>query len=69
WGRSDPLKTRKVADLMLAEGFSEDDVDRVLWRNPVAFYGLSGRLNLDVPATDVTHEGNSILRGPQKTEE
>ncbi|MGW3730126.1 TatD family hydrolase, partial [Streptomyces sp. NPDC000851] len=47
----------------LAEGFTEDDVDQVLWRNPVAFYGLSGRLHLDVAATDVTHEGNSILRG------
>ncbi|MFI0510775.1 hydrolase TatD, partial [Streptomyces sp. WSLK1-5] len=63
WGRSDPLKTRKVADLMLAEGFSEDDVDRVLWRNPVAFYGLSGRLRLDVPQAQDLHEGNSILRG------
>jgi predicted metal-dependent TIM-barrel fold hydrolase len=63
WGRSDPLKTREVADLMLAEGFDEDDVDRVLWRNPVAFYGLSGRLALDVTAPDATHEGNSILRG------
>ncbi|MGW4303601.1 TatD family hydrolase [Streptomyces sp. NPDC004376] len=63
WGRSDPLKTRKVADLMLKEGFTEDDVDRVLWRNPVAFYGLSGRLELDVAATEPTHEGNSILRG------
>ncbi|MEU3614605.1 TatD family hydrolase [Streptomyces sp. NPDC006872] len=63
WGRSDPLKTRRVADLMLAEGFSEDDVDLVLWRNPVAFYGLSGRLRLDVATADATHEGNSILRG------
>jgi hypothetical protein len=63
WGRSDPLKTRKVGDLMLAEGFGEDDVDQVLWRNPVAFYGLSGRLNLDVAPPDATHEGNSVLRG------
>ncbi|MFF8098177.1 hydrolase TatD, partial [Streptomyces sp. NPDC016675] len=63
WGRSDPLKTRRVGDLMLAEGFTEDDVDRVLWRNPVAFYGLSGRLALDVTSADATHEGNSILRG------
>jgi predicted metal-dependent TIM-barrel fold hydrolase len=63
WGKSDPLKTRKVGDLMLDEGFSEDDVDRVLWRNPVAFYGLSGRLSLDVASQDATHEGNSILRG------
>ncbi|MDX2597920.1 MULTISPECIES: TatD family hydrolase [Streptomyces] len=63
WGRSDPLKTRRVADLMLAEGFTEDDVDRVLWRNPVAFYGLSGRLDLDVTPPEATHEGNSLLRG------
>ncbi|MFD9075015.1 MULTISPECIES: TatD family hydrolase [Streptomyces] len=65
WGKSDPLKTRKVGDAMLDAGFSDDDVDQVLWRNPVAFYGLSGRLALDVTDTDVTdtHEGNSILRG------
>ncbi|GGR62203.1 TatD family hydrolase [Streptomyces roseolus] len=63
WGRSDPLKTREVADAMLAAGFTDDDVDRVLWRNPVAFYGLSGRLRLDVPVPDALHEGNSVLRG------
>ncbi|MCK8679613.1 TatD family hydrolase [Streptomyces lichenis] len=64
WGRSDPLKTRRVGDAMLAAGFGEDEVDRVLWRNPVAFYGLSGRLRLDPPDDPGTlHEGNSILRG------
>ncbi|PIM71760.1 hydrolase TatD [Streptomyces sp. JV178] len=63
WGRSDPLKTRRVADALLAAGFGEDDVDLVLWRNPVAFYGLSGRLDLDAAPTGATHEGNSILRG------
>ncbi|MDX2527053.1 TatD family hydrolase [Streptomyces europaeiscabiei] len=63
WGRSDPLKTRRVGDALLDAGFDEDDVDLVLWRNPVAFYGLSGRLALDVTETDATHEGNSILRG------
>ncbi|MFD4370120.1 TatD family hydrolase [Streptomyces sp. NPDC058486] len=63
WGRSDPLKTRRVADAMLASGFGEDDVDLVLWRNPVAFYGISGRLALGVPPAHGTHEGNSVLRG------
>ncbi|MGW8767641.1 TatD family hydrolase [Streptomyces sp. NPDC055815] len=63
WGRSDPLKTRAVADAMLAAGFTDDDVDQVLWRNPVAFYGLSGRLHLDLPAPPDLHEGNSVLRG------
>ncbi|MFI1103563.1 TatD family hydrolase [Streptomyces melanogenes] len=63
WGKSDPLKTREVADAMLKAGFDEDAVDLVLWRNPVAFYGLSGRLDLDLTAPEALHEGNSILRG------
>jgi uncharacterized protein len=78
WGRSDPLKTRKTGEAMLAAGFGEDDVDTVLWYNPVAFYGQSGRLDLgadaggldgadgEVPfAADpaATFEGNSVLRG------
>jgi predicted metal-dependent TIM-barrel fold hydrolase len=66
WGRSDPLKTRKTADAMLAAGFSADDVDHVLWRNPVAFYGQSGKLEvagLDAPGADATYQGNSVLRG------
>ncbi|WP_327187011.1 TatD family hydrolase [Streptomyces sp. NBC_01334] len=63
WGNSDPLKTRKVADAMLAAGFGEDDVDQVLWRNPVAFYGLSGRLVLEPAEPAALHEGNSLLRG------
>jgi predicted metal-dependent TIM-barrel fold hydrolase len=46
WGNSDPLKTVRVAEAMLAGGFSDDDVDRVLWRNPVEFYSQSGRLEL-----------------------
>jgi predicted metal-dependent TIM-barrel fold hydrolase len=67
WGRSDPLKTRRTGDAMLAGGFTEDDVDKVLWRNPVAFYGQSGRLELDDRDHEDTSEfmGNSIRRGGQ----
>ncbi|MDK3256797.1 TatD family hydrolase [Blastococcus capsensis] len=65
WGRSDPLRVRKVADAMTAAGFDADDVDKVVWRNPVEFFGRSGRLELDEPAPDAaaTFAGNSILRG------
>ncbi|MEU4448698.1 TatD family hydrolase [Actinosynnema sp. NPDC050801] len=63
WGRSDPLKTRKTGQAMLAAGFDESDVDKVLWRNPVEFYGQSGRLVLDDAATGETFAGNSVLRG------
>jgi len=73
WGRSDPLKTAKTGAAMLAAGFSADDVDRVLWRNPIEFFGQSGRLLVDPDLADdasdagsdasATFEGNSILRG------
>jgi len=66
WGVSDPLKVRKTADAMLDAGFSEDDVDRVVWRNPVAFFAQSGRLELEgEEAYDpaATYAGNSLLRG------
>jgi predicted metal-dependent TIM-barrel fold hydrolase len=63
WGRSDPLKTRRVGDAMLAAGFTEDDVDRVLWRNPVAFFAQSGRLDVDGRPQPERYAGNSILRG------
>ncbi len=63
WGRSDPLKTVRVAELMAAAGFTEDDIDLVLWRNPVEFYAQSGRLDLDSPSPEATFEGNSVLRG------
>lgn len=66
WGRSDPLKTVKTGRAMLEAGFSEDDVDKVLWRNPVEFFGQSGRLLLGYDTTAApaaTFEGNSILRG------
>ncbi|NNN29039.1 hydrolase TatD [Streptomyces sp. S3(2020)] len=65
WGRSDPLKTRRTADAMLAAGFDDDTVDQVMWRNPVAFYGQSGRLDLEDVKADGTalFAGNSIKRG------
>jgi predicted metal-dependent TIM-barrel fold hydrolase len=64
WGRSDPLATRRTAEKMLAAGFGPDDVDLVLWRNPVRFYGQSGRLDLDDDAgPPAEYAGNSLRRG------
>jgi len=67
WGRSDPLKTYKTGLAMLDAGFAESDVDKVLWRNPVGFYGQSDRLVLDeLPGfapSPQTFAGNSVLRG------
>ena len=71
WGRSDPLKTYKTGLAMLAAGFTDADVDKVLWQNPVEFYGQSDRLVLDelsgfAPSSE-TFAGNSVLRGGGNT--
>jgi hypothetical protein len=64
WGHSDPLLTLRSGEAMLAAGFTEDDVDRVLWRNPVEFFGQSGRLDVSTVAhQEATFADNSILRG------
>ena len=77
WGNSDPLKTWRTGEAMLRAGFTDDDVDRVLWRNPVEFFAQSGRLELPegldasgpgelVGAGASTYEGNSVLRGARE---
>jgi uncharacterized protein len=65
WGRSDPLLTHATGEAMRAAGFTDDDVDRVLWRNPVEFYGQSGRLDVGErdSAASTIFAGNSIQRG------
>jgi len=65
WGRSDPLTTRATGDAIVAAGLGAAVAEEVLWDNPVAFYGRSGRLVLDEPAATPqdTFAGNSVLRG------
>jgi uncharacterized protein len=69
WGVSDPLKVPKTVAAMKDAGFDDDDVDRVVWRNPVEFFGQSGRLILgDLGERDLTatFEGNTVLRGERE---
>ncbi len=68
WGKSDPLKVPKVGQLMLDSGFSEEQVSKVLFENPIEFYAQSGRINLaevQRPKVDQTQQWqeNSALRG------
>lgn len=68
WGKSDPLKVAKTADRMRRGGYSPDEIEKVVWRNPIAFFAQSGRLvaeDLDRrPVVDgELWQGNSILRG------
>jgi predicted metal-dependent TIM-barrel fold hydrolase len=69
WGVSDPLKVPKTAAMMREAGIAEDAIETIVWRNPMAFFGQSGRLNVEGLATlhpiDQTRlwDGNSVLRG------
>ena len=66
WGVSDPLKVAKTVAAMREAGFDEDDIDKVVWRNPLEFFAQSGRLILDdLGERDLaaTFEGNTLLRG------
>jgi predicted metal-dependent TIM-barrel fold hydrolase len=66
WGVSDPLKVAKTVDAMREAGFDDEDVDKVVWRNPLEFFAQSGRLIIDdLGERDLaaTFEGNTLLRG------
>jgi predicted metal-dependent TIM-barrel fold hydrolase len=69
WGVSDPLKVPKTAALMRESGIPEPDIERIVWKNPVAFFAQSAQLDVgdieERPSIDQTRlwEGNSVLRG------
>jgi len=71
WGKSDPLKVPKTAAMMKTSGFSDEEIDKVVWQNPVNFFAQSGRLDVDElnqrPVLDgELYAGNSILRGQEQ---
>jgi predicted metal-dependent TIM-barrel fold hydrolase len=69
WGVSDPLKVPKTVARMRERGVHEETIEAIVWRNPVAFFAQSGRLelgDLKEPAEIDQRElweGNSVLRG------
>jgi len=70
WGRSDPLKVPKTGEAMRKAGFSEADIEKVLFENPINFFAQSGRISLAEMSplkVDQTRlwEENSVLRGQQ----
>lgn len=46
WGESDPLAVPKTVALMRREGFSEDDIRKVVFDNPREFYSQSPKFGL-----------------------
>jgi predicted metal-dependent TIM-barrel fold hydrolase len=64
WGMSDPLTVPKTVAVMREQGIAESDIETIVWRNPVEFFGQSGRLTLDDAAAAAdSWEGNSVRRG------
>ena len=66
WGVSDPLKVPKTAEAMREAGIDAATIERIVWDNPVRFFGQSGRLELPESARIDQRElfaGNSVLRG------
>ena len=69
WGMSDPLNIPKTAGLMKEANFSDADIEKLFWKNPIAFYENSGKLNEAMIAEPIKidqtqfWEDNSILRG------
>src|SRR5206468_12361114 len=44
WGRSDPLKVPRTVMYLRARGFPETAIETLVWKNPVAFFSQTGRL-------------------------
>ncbi len=68
WGVSDPLKVPKTAAEMKKAGISDRDVETIVWANPIAFFGQTGRIDqADLNGSHYDQaelwEGNSVLRG------
>jgi uncharacterized protein len=72
WGISDPLKVPKTIDVMREQGIPDEQIQTIVWDNPVAFFAQSGRLDVagleQRPAIDRAQkfETNSVLRGDQR---
>ena len=69
WGISDPLKVPKTVAKMREMGIAEEEISKIVWDNPAAFFAQSGNLDLadietrpSINQTDL-FDGNSVLRG------
>ena len=54
WGVSDPCSLPKVAGFMKTQGFQEEQIEQLLFRNPMAFYSQCPKFQprLDLPYID-----------------
>lgn len=69
WGVSDPLLVPKTVQVMRKNGMDEDEIEKVVWKNPITFFAQSGRIGFEdfdeggrIDRSQL-HQGNSVLRG------
>ena len=73
WGISDPLKVPKTITVMREAGIPDDTIRRIVWDNPIAFFGQSPNVDFSDletrPAIDRSqlYATNSVLRGERVT--
>ena len=69
WGKSDPLKVPKTGQAMLDAGYTEKEVEQVLFINPIEYYAQSGRMSVEEVLNPIAidqqklWEESSVLRG------
>ena len=69
WGVSDPLMVPRTVQAMRKAGMDEEEIEKVVWANPISFFAQSGRISFEDFGGDTRydrtqlHEGNSVLRG------
>ncbi|HSN98565.1 MAG TPA: TatD family hydrolase, partial [Candidatus Nanopelagicales bacterium] len=63
WGVSDPLKVPKTAARMREAGVAAEVIEAIFWRNPVSFFGQSGKLDLGELAPPVVVDQRQLFEG------
>jgi predicted metal-dependent TIM-barrel fold hydrolase len=69
WGVSDPMMLPRTVVKLEQASVAREAIEQLVWHNPIAFFGQSGRLTADMlqePACAnlrETFDGNSVLRG------
>lgn len=54
WGPADPLSVAKACRDMRIRGYSDEEIQKLVWDNPIQFYKQSGKLNwLDLEAVSL----------------
>lgn len=70
WGSSDPLAVPRAAVAMRRAGIAEHDIERIVWSNPISFFGQSRRLSIEeVEQTAAVDQRHSTEEGSARRDQ